>query len=95
MPFTFRPNDHVWVAIDSDGVLMRVEIDDHFRIREIRKHEFPVRTERPCAKMRPEVQQAVLAMAIDAAKALLSREFDPGPHDVKRDARFAVFGADR
>src|SRR5215467_16331681 len=95
MPFALGPDDHKRITVDCDGVVVRIELDDHFCVGEIREAELAVRAERLGPEIGPEVQHAFVNMAINPAETLLARKLDPGAHNAECQPGLAVFGTNR
>jgi hypothetical protein len=91
MPAALRPNDHVGVPADADGLGMAIDLGDHFHIVEVREHELLAAFEHPEAETAPEIDQPLLRVAIKAAIPLLPAQLDRGSHHLKRQTRVAEF----
>src|SRR5215470_343166 len=95
MPFALGPDDYKRIAVDRDGVVVRIELDDHFCVGEIREAELAVRAERLGPEIGPEVQHAFVNMAVNPAEPLLACKLDPGAHNAECEPSLPVFGAHR
>src|SRR5579864_3549927 len=91
MPFAFGTDDHIRVAANPDRICMRLHLGDHFGIREIRKHELAALAQWLEAEVRPEINQTILRMTINAAKTLFARELNPSANCLEGEACVAIF----
>src|SRR5260221_14776642 len=82
-----RPDDHVRVAIERDGIGARLEIKHHLGVGKIGESDLAVMTERLGAKVRPEVHQPVLRVAIDLLEPLALEIFEACLHQPEGYAR--------
>src|SRR5215831_18175311 len=95
MPFALGPDDHKRIAVECDGVVVRIELDDHFCVGEIREAELAIRSKRLGPEIGPEVQHAFVNVAVDAAEPLLARQLDPGAHNAECQPSLPVFSTNR
>src|SRR5439155_10589596 len=95
MPFALGPDDYIWIAVDRDRVVVRIELDDHFCIGEIREAELAIRAERLGAEIGPEVQHAFVNVPVNPAEPLLARKLDSGAHNAECQPGLPVFGTNR
>src|SRR5215510_15404193 len=95
MPFALGPDDHERIAVDGDGVIVRIELDDHLCVGEVGEAELTVRSERLGPEIGPEVQHAFVNMAVNPAESLLACKLDSGAHNAECQPGLPVFGTNR
>src|SRR5882757_5372083 len=87
VPIALRPDDHVRIAIERNGVGARLDLKDHLGIGEVGKSDLAVVAEGFGAEMRPEVHQPVLRVAIDLLEPLALDVIEACLHQLERYAR--------
>ncbi len=75
------------------GVRARLDLQYHFRVREIGESKLAIVAERLGAEMGPEIDQPVLGLAVDLAKPLALHIVDARLHQLERDARAPILMA--
>src|SRR6266700_7771292 len=70
VPIALRPDDHVRIAIERNGVGAWLDLEHHLGVGEIGKSDLAVVAEGLGPEMRPEVHQPVLRLAVDLPEAL-------------------------
>ena len=65
MPAAFGPDHHIGIGADGDGLRILLDVADDLDIVEVREDEFLGPFQRPEAETAPEIDQALLRMAVE------------------------------
>ena len=89
MPSTLRPDDHIWVAVQRNGVGVGLSFQQHLSVGEIGKDNFALIGHGSRAESRPKGYEAVLRMPVNAAIAFLAGQLNAGADDLMGNTRIA------
>src|SRR5688572_23751526 len=95
MPATLRPDHDVWIDADRDRFGMLFGIQHHLDVIKIREHKFAAAFEGSKTKPRPEIDEALLCVAVQASVAFDAAQFDTGANELEGEPGAAVFLPDR
>src|SRR5688572_29163191 len=91
MPASFRPDDHIGIGADSDGIVVTIQLGDHLDIVKVGENQILATLKQFESETAPKIDQALLGVTIETPVAFYLAKLDSGAHHLERQARVAVF----